>query len=271
MARRIAVRVWPRLSPARNVGFSSRLREDAGAPAVVLSPHLDDAVLNCWSVLTGAGEVQVVNVFAAPPDSATPSSWDRIAGARDSRAHFAERLSEDRRALARAGRSPLNLAFHAEPYRGASPPPSFRALDAAIAESVGTASAVLAPAALGTVHPDHALIRDLAVALAGQGLPVRLYADLPYCAVYGWPHWVTGDSPDPHLDVDAYWGLSLGNAPAFGSRAGADVVRLDDGRASEKLAAMRAYRTQFPTLDRGPVGLLSNPAIHRYEVFWTLR
>jgi hypothetical protein len=32
---------------------------------------------------------------------------------------------------------------------------------------------------------------------------------------------------------------------------------------------MRAYR-EFAVLDRGPVGALSNPAIHRYEVFWAV-
>jgi hypothetical protein len=46
-------------------------------------------------------------------------------------------------------------------------------------------------------------------------------------------------------------------------------VRLDGKRAAAKLTAMRAYR-EFALLDRGPVGQLSNPAIHRYEVFWAV-
>jgi hypothetical protein len=78
--------------------------------------------------------------------------------------------------------------------------------------------------------------------------------------VYGWPHWVTGEPRDPHLDIDAYWG----EQPAGDPR----VVRLDDAQGEAKLAAMRAYTTQFPSLDRGPIGLLSNPKIHRFEVFW---
>ena len=44
-------------------------------------------------------------------------------------------------------------------------------------------------------------------------------------------------------------------------------MRLDAEQAAAKLAAMRAYR-EFAVLDRGPVGQLSNPAIHGYEVFW---
>ena len=30
---------------------------------VVVSPHLDDAVMSCWSVLEGAPQVTVVTVF----------------------------------------------------------------------------------------------------------------------------------------------------------------------------------------------------------------
>lgn len=95
-------------------------------------------------------------------------------------------------------------------------------------------------------------------------LPERLAT--ASCTVYGWPSWVTGAPPVEHLDVDAYWAPAFERAPVE-PRAGR-VVTLDDAAASRKLEAMRTYRTQFPTLDRGPVGSLSNPAIHRYEVLW---
>ena len=126
---------------------------------------------------------------------------------------------------------------------------------------------VFAPAALGGAHPDHELLRRYALALARSGLPVRLYADLPYCAVYGWPWWVTGHDRDPALDVDAYWRASPGGAAAVRARHRAEVVRLDRHDAGAKLAAMRRYR-DFAVLDRGPVGQLSNPAVHAFEVFW---
>ena len=35
---------------------------------VVLSPHLDDAVLSAWHVLRSGGDVCVVTVFAGLPD-----------------------------------------------------------------------------------------------------------------------------------------------------------------------------------------------------------
>ena len=156
----------------------------------------------------------------------------------------------------------MNLDFLEHQQREDSRPPSLsddrrRPLTAA----VPAASRMYAPAVLGTPHPDHVRVRAYARACAAAGMPVELYADLPYAVVYGWPHWVTGDPPDPHLDVDAYWG----ERPRGRRRASWSSTT---PQAAAKLDAMRAYATQFPSLDRGPIGLLSNPKVHRFEVFW---
>jgi hypothetical protein len=264
----VATRAWGKLRPVRNRRFRTRLRYDPDAPAAVLSPHLDDAVIDCWSVLTAPGAVRVVNVFAGVPASRPPAYFERLAGASDSATHVRRRIAEDRSALDLARRRPSNLGFLAHSYRRGRPEPSFARLDGALTAHVEAASLVYAPAALGTPHPDHELVRAYALALARHGLPVRLYADLPYCALYGWPSWVTGDEPEPHLDVDAYWRASPGGASPVCTPARADVVRLGKREAVAKLAAMRTYRSEFATLDRGPVGQLSNPAIHGFEVFW---
>jgi hypothetical protein len=259
----VSTRAWAKVRPLRNRPFRSRLRHDRGAPCVVLSPHLDDAVIDCWSLLASPGDLRVVNVFAGVPRPGAVAYFDRLAGATDSAVHVEERIADDLDALGRAGRHPLNLDFLAEPYRAGRPETSFKELDGALAANTPAAAAVYAPAALGEPHPDHQLVRDYALAVAAGGVPVHLYADLPYCAVYGWPTWVTGGDPDPHLDIEAYWNGSGLTA------AGAEVVHLDPEQGAAKLAAMRAYR-EFAVLDRGPVGALSNPAIHRYEVFWAV-
>ena len=260
-----STRCWAKLRPFRNRRFESRLRHDPHAPYLVLSPHLDDAVIDCWTVLTSSADVRVVNVFAGAPSPGALSYYDRLAGASDSADHVAARIADDRDALDRAGRRAINLGFLARPYRAGRPEAPFADLDAAIASHIPTVARVYAPAALGEPHPDHELMREYALALATAGLPVRLYADLPYCAVYGWPAWVTGNEPDPHLDIDAYWN---GSGAAL-SRAGAEVAHLDAGEADAKLEAMRTYR-DFAVLDRGPIGQLSNPAIHGFEVFWAV-
>ena len=263
---RIGTAVWKRVANARNRRFETSLRHDPSGPLVVLSPHLDDAVLDCWSVLTGPGEVEVVNVFGLAPPAGTSTDWDRIVGVPDSAALFAARIEEDAEALALAGRTAHNLPFLEIQYRRGKPFPSWAQIDREIARRVPAAARVLAPMTIGTVHPDHALLRGYAIELARQGHDVSLYADVPYSTVYGWPAWVTGSDPDPHLDVDAYWAPSFAGTPV--APRDARVTRLDDDAAARKLAAMRAYRTQFPSLDRGPIGNVSNPDVHRYETLW---
>ncbi|MGH2714962.1 MAG: PIG-L deacetylase family protein [Thermoleophilaceae bacterium] len=265
-----ATRAWARLRTVRNRGFRSRLRHRPDAPALILSPHPDDAVIDCWSILTDSRAVEVLNVFAGSPAPGELAYYDRLAGARDSAEHLRRRIAEDREALGLAGRSPRNLGFLARSYRRGRPEPSFAQLDAALLACREGASLVCAPAALGTPHPDHELVRAYALRLAMEGMPVRLYADLPYCGFYGWPSWVSEQEANPSVDVDAYWEGSAGQAAGLLTRDRAEVVRLDAGQATAKLAAMRAYRAEFAVLDRGPVGQLSNPAIHGYEVFWSV-
>src|SRR5271165_7049564 len=84
---------------------------------IILSPHFDDAVLSCWEVLAGAGEVLVVNVFAGEPPAGTLGWWDELAGASDSAAAVSARIEEDRQALALAGRAAVNLPFLDSQYR----------------------------------------------------------------------------------------------------------------------------------------------------------
>lgn len=257
-----------RLGRARDVGFRARLAHQPSAPVLLLSPHLDDAALACWSVLAGPGELSVVTVFAGTPAPGAATAWDAIVGARDAAALMRERIEEDRAALAMAGRASQNLGFTEFQYRRQRPEPSLRALDSAIRRVAGAASRLLAPMTLGTVHPDHRLVRRYALAVHATGMPVSLYADVPYATVYGWPAWVTATAAREHLDVDAYWAASLAGVSGRGDPR---VVRLDEAAADAKLAALRRYRTQFPSLDRGPIGQIANPLVHPFEVFWDLR
>ena len=259
MIGRYARAAGRRLSDRR---FRSPLRLDPAAAALLLSPHFDDAVLDCFSVLTGDEPVEVVNVFGGVPAHGEIPSWDRICGATDLAEHIRERIDEDRRALATLGREPHNLPFLGENYRGGLPPPTFQQVADALAAAVPAASRVLAPAMLGPPIPDHVFVRTLALRL---GLPVTLYADLPYAVEFGWPHWVTGRAKDPRLDVDVFWArFLLPRQTAVEPR----VVALTPAESARKLEAMRLYGTQWAGLDA--VGKLSDPAIHGFEVYWEL-
>lgn len=253
----------------RDRAFATGLHFEPSAPVLVLSPHLDDAVINCWSVLTSAEAVTVLNVFTAAPRSPAPTAWDRVCGASDAQRHSIARAEEDRAALALAGREPANLGFLDAQYRKTSRQPLLREIDVATCAIGPAASAVYAPACLGFGHEDHLLVRRYALSLRAAGVPVVLYADVPYATQYGWPGWVTGSGPDPHLDAEVTWESGL--RPLGLDRSAAHVVRLEDGEATRKLAAMRAYATQYAALNQGPIGALDNPRIHGHEVYWRLR
>jgi LmbE family N-acetylglucosaminyl deacetylase len=263
-ALEVRLRGLPRRAADRR--FRARLRHDPAAPALVLSPHLDDAVLNCWSVLSGA---VVATVFAASPASGTRTGWDALCGATDSQEMVRERLAEDLEALASAGASPVHLGFLDAQYRGCRARPALAAVDAEIALALPAASVVYAP--LGVGHSDHRFVRRFAAALAQAGLPVRIYADIPYVSGYGWPSWVTGEPSDPRLRVDVHLAGLLRQVPELSAPAAdVEVVRLSTAQRTAKLEAMRTYRTQFAALDQGPLRAISQPSIHGFEVFWPL-
>ena len=142
-------------------------------PAVVLSPHPDDAVLSAWSVLRAPGELTVVNVFAGVPDVGLPRRADRLVRATDSRVHVRARLAEDREALELAGRTPLNLDFLDEQHRHTDPEAA--ELEAELTEQLPQASALYAPAGIRGDR-DHELVRRRAgpgAAQRGAGRALR--------------------------------------------------------------------------------------------------
>jgi LmbE family N-acetylglucosaminyl deacetylase len=225
------------------------------ARTVVLSPHLDDAVLSCWHVLTAADEVTVVNVFAGVPESGTLGWWDRLTKATDSAERMRERRAEDVEALGLAGAAGANLDLLDEQYRRNGSPTR---LKDALAERVGDADVVYAPAVLFPI-PDHALVLAAALELRED---VRLYADMPHAAIYGLPGWVTGQRDV--LDVDAAWRGRLAEAGLHPDSLRAEVHALEDEAFEHKLSALRRYRTQLPAIEReAPLETL------RWEVTWT--
>jgi hypothetical protein len=232
--------------------------------AVILSPHLDDAVFSCWHLLESPRAIRVVNVFAEPPPPGTPlPRWDRITGARDPVTRVLKRIEEDREALALAGREPTNLPFVEAQYRDDQP--TLDEVLPAIREHVAGTSEVCAPAGIGN-HSAHLLIRDAALELAGDGLTVSFYADIPYSTEFGWPAWVSDRDPAPFLDVDAAWSEAL--EPIVRAGYEPTAVALDERAQRRKVEAMETYRTQFAALEAGGQRRLTHPELVRHEVVW---
>ena len=244
--------------------FLPRLARDPDAPALVLSPHLDDAVISCWHVLTSVPHLRVVNVFAGIPPPGFVTRWDRACGAEESAAHVRSRIDEDREILAAIGHEPEYFPFTDAQYTRRRPDQA--ALDAVLAERLGSARAIFAPAGLGFAHGDHLLVRAYARTLARHGMRVTLYADLPYAVRRGdWPRWIRDGGGAADGLRDWFWAPAL---RAVAPIRAVKIVALPAQAARAKLAAMRGYATQFPGLDHD--GRLSDPSIHGFEVYWTL-
>lgn len=240
---------------------------DLAGPVVVLSPHLDDAVLSAWAVLRTAPEadVRVVVVFAGIPPAGTVGPADLVFGTSDSPALVRRRRAEDLDALGTLGLVPVHLDHLDGQYRDAPVDPVL--LAASITDVVPAASSIVAPAGIGR-HPDHLAVRSVALDLAaGSDADLWLYADLPYASHLGWPAWVTGRAPDPHLVPEAAWARVLGEV-APPERLDPVVARFDDAERDAKLDAARRYRSQWSALEGGPHTRMSHPAVAGYEVRW---
>lgn len=251
----------------RDDSFRSNLRPDPQAPELLLSPHFDDAVLGCWSLLASDRQLTVVNVFAGIPAAGQAGVWEAVIGVQDSAERTRARMAEDAQSLARAGRTPVNLSLLDAQHRSQDMGhPDLQEIDRALTSEAQSASRVYVPAGIGS-HVDHLLTRRYGRMLLRAGMPVTLYADLPYCTFYGWPPWVDGSDAAPTRNVDGYWQFSLKQVPEMPALRSAQVVRLDAGAAAAKGEAVMCYET---SLNYGVRHLMSDPAFGGFEVSWEL-
>jgi len=235
---------------------------------VVVSPHLDDAVLSCGGLLAGSPG-HVVTVFCGvPPEGLAAPMWDQLTGARDPAARMCDRLAEDDAALAALGATTDRLGLLDEQYR--SEPVTVDAVAAALGPALSGVTVLHVPSAVGG-HPDHVLTRDASLASAPPSAEVWLYADLPYSLAFGWPAWVDGREPDPLLDPTPWLADELAAAGVDVDARSAVVRALSDGEAARKRAAVSAYASQLPALDALCGARLTDPVASRFELAWRLR
>jgi LmbE family N-acetylglucosaminyl deacetylase len=148
---------------------------------VVVSPHLDDAVLSLGATLAHAVEagakVEVLTVFACKPTSNAPTGdWDRKSGFVSEGEAAQQRRIEDRKACAILGVEPRWFDFGAQPYERHA---SMEEVISAVTAATAGADTVLIPG-YPLAHEDHAALGN---ELLCRGLNCRrlgLYAEQPY-------------------------------------------------------------------------------------------
>jgi LmbE family N-acetylglucosaminyl deacetylase len=258
------------------------------AQVTVFSPHLDDAVLSAWHILSASNPVKVVTVFAGVPASGFVTDLDRHKGATESALRVRQRRSEDAAALATVGAIPVHLDLLDVQYSAYEVPDLRRRIAASLADAVAIMAGasgigpepdailnsiqpyvepqttVYAPAGIGG-HPDHLALSRAVLRLADEIEELHLFADSPYFFRQGLPSWIGGrHNPAADRLIDQVLPCPCVASGALSRR----VVTLTAEELAAKLYALRRYTTEFPTLSEHFSHPPTRPEMARYEVFW---
>ena len=218
---------------------------------LVISPHLDDAVLSCGLLLAANPGATVCTVFTAPPHENTLTDWDRASGFADAFEAMRARKAEDVEALALLGARTLHLPFRDAQYQS---PPAPDALVAALGRTFAATDPTAALIPLGLFHSDHVLVAQACLALIQRfpNIPVHAYEDVPYRRIPG-----VVQTRLAELTERGYLAIADDD---FHTEPG-----LRDGHEHMKQAAVAAYRSQLRAFGAdGPASLISP------ERYWRL-
>jgi LmbE family N-acetylglucosaminyl deacetylase len=227
------------------------------ARILVLSPHLDDAVLGVGELLSATRESVVATVFTGSPGVQMPASeWDRRTASTAAEV-IAIRRREDELALAQLGARPIHLGFVEGAYRGPacwhesmSVREPFSAMRAAVMSVLleTDSDVVLVPVGLG--HVDHRVtcVVTLSAWLSTRQGELWTWVEQPYGAF------------DDGLAHDRLRDLRASATPV--------PLATDRGHATAKIQAISAYRSQLAPLQCAFTGW--DPSRRLEERVWRL-
>lgn len=225
---------------------------------LIISPHLDDAVLSAWSAIS-VGNATVATVFAGVPSAdCRLSEWDLHSGATDPVRHLLRRREEDVAAMRSLSAHCIHLDFIDHQYRiGATP---HQALVVALQGLADGFDEVWFPAAIGG-HPDHAAVAKAAMQISGR-FRRFMYADLPY-ASKAWPLNRSTGFPEPTLEL-------ISQASPWAPAKLPGNRRLNDAECAAKRGAIRHYTSQGWALDKEFPVWWKDSRYFQQEWFWEL-
>jgi LmbE family N-acetylglucosaminyl deacetylase len=237
-----------------------RLAAASEGRIVVLSPHLDDAVLSLGAsiaYLSRQGtDVDVVTVLAGEPSLHVPAgSFDRSCGFSTAGEAARVRQAEDAEACKIVGARPIWLPFWNGHY-------SHRPEAAGLPTILESISAVLEEAGLvmlpgfPLLHPEHAWLSELVLEKLHPDVPVCLYVEQPYAMYRFFGSSLRVESPirgvtaglrarrKPTIEIESPL------SPSFGLDV--DWRHLNPSRRDwlAKQRSIAAYRSQLPELGR---------------------
>jgi LmbE family N-acetylglucosaminyl deacetylase len=220
---------------------------------VIVSPHLDDAVLGCGRFMAVHPGCTVVTVFAGnPPRYPDPMRvWDVQSGFAPGDDVMATRRKEDEAALAVLGATPAHLDFVEYTYNPGDVPVAPDAIAPVLASRMRELRPTLVLAPFGLANPDHDVVHRACMRVRDEiDASFWCYEDMGYKHIPGLLAW----------RVSSLFRKSVWPTPVC------PQVDADDRR---KLEAVKKYPTQLLALDddwRINDKLASHPA----EQYWRL-
>jgi LmbE family N-acetylglucosaminyl deacetylase len=208
---------------------------------VVVSPHLDDAVLSLGAAMAAwvrdGARVELLTVFAGDPESTAPAGgWDSRGGFATEGEAVRARRAEDDGASAALGVMPVRLGFGYQDYDRHG---DEREIGRAVVTAIGSADVVLLPGS-PLSHPDHELLVRTIVGAPLDARRLGFYAEQPYTQRAG------GRPVLPQFLAAEYEG-SFVLVP----------VRTAWRDRLAKYRAVRTYRSQLPLLALGGRNLVA--------------
>lgn len=152
-------------------------------PALIVSPHCDDAVLSVGQVMAGRPDMTVCTVFAGTPSTAMmQTTYDRDSGFVSAGRAIIRRRAEDKGALHILNAKPAWLDFVDHQY---GEPADEQTITDALVEVVERVEPRLILGPLGLAHPDHLTARRAFRHLLDRtGIEAWVYEDLPSRVLY---------------------------------------------------------------------------------------
>lgn len=156
--------------------------DKALSPLLVLSPHYDDAVFSCGSLVGSISGSTIVTVYSGLPENADiQTDWDRRCGFTSAREAMRCRADENREALAALGAGGMDLDFLDSQYahtalHGAD------LLSDTLAATIARAQPATLLFPLGLFHEDHIQLSNVLLGLCPRFTGIRWFAfeDIPY-------------------------------------------------------------------------------------------
>jgi LmbE family N-acetylglucosaminyl deacetylase len=168
---------------------------------VVLSPHLDDAVISCGAFLSAHPGTTVVTVFCGVPPTIIdpPNWWSQISGFGPGDDVVAARRAEDRRALDRLGATAVHLdGFPERDLQPDQPVATAEQVADALVAVLADLDPTLVFVPMGLANPEHVCVHDAALLTrrrvgsndaGGAGPGWIAYQDIAYHQIPGQLAW----------------------------------------------------------------------------------